>query len=489
DGYHIYSGENNSLPDNYNTITNNIFNDGYSAIDWDGGYNNKNEQSLVIEGNIFKNQYEEAIQVGDINNVAISNNKFYTDENNTNTEYYGIYLYGNDYMMKEFTIANNHFNLYNAYAAIYLENGEMDLKMPMAVKGSVVPETPLANAIEVEPSSIYNNIIIINKHDSDDGVYGIYTGYSRNINIVNNSIHVFGDAINTYVNGIYLSGNSIKVIGNNIKVNLPNSFDCYPMYLEYPGVVSQMDYNNYYNSNGFIINLDEYSPYNYSTIEAWYNETGLDQNSLAVDPMFIADTILIPCNNALDNKGQVQNGFEEDFYGMIRPVKGADIGAIEFATSNNINLPAEIELCREPIVLNPGFTSGVYQWSTGATSPTITVSSLGSYSVTVSSVCGVVNASTEIVANSNPTTAEFEILPLQEEGNYLMMNKSDDADSYYWNFGDGTTSTEVSPVINYAQPGYYDVKLVAYGECEDDSVTKSVDVLTSLEDIDGGLAQ
>lgn len=42
---------------------------------------------------------------------------------------------------------------------------------------------------------------------------------------------------------------------------------------------------------------------------------------------------------------------------------------------------------------------------------------------------------------------------------YPFTNLSQNADSYEWDFGDGTTSTEVNPVHEYSQPGTYDVSL------------------------------
>src|SRR5690606_39833855 len=41
-------------------------------------------------------------------------------------------------------------------------------------------------------------------------------------------------------------------------------------------------------------------------------------------------------------------------------------------------------------------------------------------------------------------------------------NESQNADSYLWDFGDGTSSTEVNPIHTYDQPGKFDVKLTAY---------------------------
>lgn len=43
-------------------------------------------------------------------------------------------------------------------------------------------------------------------------------------------------------------------------------------------------------------------------------------------------------------------------------------------------------------------------------------------------------------------------------------NTTTDADSYEWDFGDGTTSTEENPTHTYDSPGIYDVILTAYTE-------------------------
>jgi PKD repeat protein len=42
-------------------------------------------------------------------------------------------------------------------------------------------------------------------------------------------------------------------------------------------------------------------------------------------------------------------------------------------------------------------------------------------------------------------------------------NASEDAETYIWNFGDGTTSTEQNPTKVYAEPGLYTVTLTAVG--------------------------
>ena len=43
-------------------------------------------------------------------------------------------------------------------------------------------------------------------------------------------------------------------------------------------------------------------------------------------------------------------------------------------------------------------------------------------------------------------------------------NASENADTYFWDFGDGTTSTEASPNKSYKDPGVYTIKLKAIGK-------------------------
>lgn len=53
-------------------------------------------------------------------------------------------------------------------------------------------------------------------------------------------------------------------------------------------------------------------------------------------------------------------------------------------------------------------------------------------------------------------------------------NKSEDATSYSWDFGDGTSSTEKDPVKSFGQPGVYRVILKAYGPGGTGSYTQMI---------------
>lgn len=68
----------------------------------------------------------------------------------------------------------------------------------------------------------------------------------------------------------------------------------------------------------------------------------------------------------------------------------------------------------------------------------------------------------------NEPVASFTITTTSETvyvgTNVFFTNTSELANTFYWMFGDGETSTEASPVHAYAAAGDYDVTLVAYDD-------------------------
>jgi surface protein len=65
-----------------------------------------------------------------------------------------------------------------------------------------------------------------------------------------------------------------------------------------------------------------------------------------------------------------------------------------------------------------------------------------------------------------------------DAGVVTFTNNSTGADSYFWDFGDGNTSTDSDPIHTYAAEGEYTVTLIATLECNDLSSTQSVSVNT-----------
>jgi len=72
-------------------------------------------------------------------------------------------------------------------------------------------------------------------------------------------------------------------------------------------------------------------------------------------------------------------------------------------------------------------------------------------------------------------TTDPEILEVGKE--VLFENLTTKASTYKWDFGDGQTSTEISPTITYDQSGTYTVMLVAFtDDNQSDSLSREIEV-------------
>ncbi|TVR84196.1 MAG: PKD domain-containing protein, partial [Saprospirales bacterium] len=103
--------------------------------------------------------------------------------------------------------------------------------------------------------------------------------------------------------------------------------------------------------------------------------------------------------------------------------------------------------------------------------PVVTFEQAGIYSVTLkaSNAIGTDTFSLQdiITVQAQPIAAfDYEML---DDGYYRFDNLSDYGDSYLWDFGDGNTSDEFSPVHEFIEAGTYWVELVAGNACGLDS--------------------
>ncbi len=125
------------------------------------------------------------------------------------------------------------------------------------------------------------------------------------------------------------------------------------------------------------------------------------------------------------------------------------------------------------------FPGGTPATST-AENPTVTYSTAGSYTVTltVTNAAGQ-NTTTETnyVVVSTVPAAGFTATTNVFVANFT--NTTANGTSYSWDFGDGETSTSANPVHTYAADGIYTVTLTATNACGTDTFTQDVEI-TSL---------
>lgn len=114
----------------------------------------------------------------------------------------------------------------------------------------------------------------------------------------------------------------------------------------------------------------------------------------------------------------------------------------------------------ETIILSSSVTNG-NTWSTGETTNTIQVTTTNTYSLSVSG-CNNSTTSDNVGILFSSIKADFE--PSIKEGNapleVIFTDKSENATTYYWEFGDNSTSSDLkSPTHSYVKEGEYTVTL------------------------------
>lgn len=117
--------------------------------------------------------------------------------------------------------------------------------------------------------------------------------------------------------------------------------------------------------------------------------------------------------------------------------------------------------------------------SSTAENPTVLYLTPGTYSVslTVSNSAGSNTATQSNYITVSPLPASgFSSSILGAIATFT--NTSTNASSYLWDFGDGETSTQISPSHTYANNGTYTVTLVSTGLCGTASVTQTLTIFT-----------
>jgi PKD repeat protein len=147
-----------------------------------------------------------------------------------------------------------------------------------------------------------------------------------------------------------------------------------------------------------------------------------------------------------------------------------------------IDLPATLTICGETSISVGAENEGnSILWSTGATTPELRVAEAGTYTVQVTTPEGcTAAASTEVsVQPGIELVTNFLVADEVCIGERLQFidvsSVLDGVVSYFWDFGDGNTSTERDPIHAYGRDGVFEVTLTAEVEgCDVIIVAKPV---------------
>ncbi len=149
--------------------------------------------------------------------------------------------------------------------------------------------------------------------------------------------------------------------------------------------------------------------------------------------------------------------------------------------STGITLVPDTLICKKgTVTLNapPGYNS--YLWSNGSTATSLTTSSPGTYALTVTAAngCAYTDSISVMYVPYSIPSPNFTWTPLSVQGNvYINQFNSISSGvnmSYFWDFGNGVTSTMQNPIITLNCGVSYPVMLVVYNECGEDTTYQNV---------------
>ncbi|MEO8760113.1 MAG: PKD domain-containing protein, partial [Bacteroidia bacterium] len=127
-----------------------------------------------------------------------------------------------------------------------------------------------------------------------------------------------------------------------------------------------------------------------------------------------------------------------------------------------------------------------YTWTVsniGSSSPPLFISSnaticyqfpsVGNYSVTLTTNNNYYTESiNKLITIGTTPIAGFSFIPCSNN----FVNSSSCANSFYWNFGDSTSSTQILPNHLYADTGYYQITLIAYNGNDSSLLTQQIHI-------------
>jgi gliding motility-associated-like protein len=151
---------------------------------------------------------------------------------------------------------------------------------------------------------------------------------------------------------------------------------------------------------------------------------------------------------------------------------------------------------------NTSENADTYHWDFGDgntgtdPNPQYVYDSPGTYTVVLIAynpfACNTVDSATKTITIATAPTAAFSATPFQPETNVptTFSNQSQGATRYSWNFGDGTSSTEVNPVHQFPRTGTFNICLTAFNNqgCYDIVCKKISATVQPLADLPTGFS-
>ncbi len=371
--YNVYDVIASDNTNNTNTtIKNNKINSGNIAINLKGYSFGSPGRNLTIEGNTIDNSYSGGIELNYYDSVIIASNMIMTTSNNSS--YKGLKLMG---VLYKSSVYNN---------KIYGSVGSYGMFLLYCV------------GTQTRPFYVYNNMVQIG---GTNLTYGIYNFQGSRMVISYNSINVNSTDTTSVAFSIQGTNGGTQTYQNNIFANTGGG---YAFYTPNTSLISGSNYNNLYTTGSILANN---GISDLTNLTMWTDSTGLDANSISVDPLFFSPSDLHVCQALLDSAGTVNINFTTDIDNEVRNTIAPDIGADEFSQNKT---STSTTICNGDNFLLPG---GTYVNTTGVYIDTFTAAngcdSIIETTLTVNTVDTSVTQTGNTIT-SNATTATYQWL-------------------------------------------------------------------------------
>ncbi|MCB0837386.1 MAG: T9SS type A sorting domain-containing protein [Bacteroidetes bacterium] len=131
------------------------------------------------------------------------------------------------------------------------------------------------------------------------------------------------------------------------------------------------------------------------------------------------------------------------------------------------------------VMLSGGTAPYQFSWDNGDTTQNLVGITVGTYVLSVidSNQCTFHSPGFQIMAEDSLPVAEFSYMPVGVDYSVQFTGNSPNGNTYSWDFGDSTTSVDLSPKHEYQSNGEFVVTLTVSNECGSTSVSDSLNIM------------
>jgi len=516
----VYSGTGNI--NNNCSFLNNVIEGGSYGFYWYGSSITSLSEGTVVDGNELLNNYNYGARFYYVKDVTFTNNIVHGETTYTGTRY-GSYFYYSD---GAFNISNNHIysdGVSGWYYGIYMSQ---------------------CDGLASNRGLVSNNMIQVGKPGTTSAMYGIYSNNSGFMDIYGNNVLVSegGSSSRAYY---ATSGGATNVMNNNFvnytagyAVYLASSFSVSEM--NYNNLHSPGGNVGYYGGNqptfadwqaasGFDVNGMDADPLYYSItdlhvcadtldgagtptpnvmmdfdgqVRSAVPDIGADEFS-ALGTAFLGDDISLctgdsvmlaagaPTDDILWSTGDttlfiwVSTPGTYDVSVVGTCGSGTDAVVVEAAGDvyTEFLVADTLSFCTGgSATLSSTYPADTYSWTGGSTGSSLTVTTGGTYTLDIADACG---SGTESITIEEHFTPVASFTSSVSFATAMFTNTSTGGNTTYdWDFGDGSSSSEMNPIHSYSNISTYTVTLTVTNECGTDTFTDTVTLSTvGLDDL------